>query len=109
MEKAPLCWKCGKEATEVPLKISFKALCPHCSAALHCCVNCRHYAPGKPNDCAIPGTDFVRDREMINFCEEFSPKKDNSPSLSSDAIKKARRLLGEENPPKDNGFDSLFK
>lgn len=66
-----MCWKCGKALEDLPLKISFRELCPHCHAYLHCCKNCLNYQPGLPNDCKIPGTDPIKDRETINFCEEF--------------------------------------
>lgn len=87
------CGKCAKLVSEEPVKIAFRAVCPHCDADLHTCVNCRYYAPGKPNDCAVPGTDFVRDREAANFCEEFKPKTDGP--FRSDRDKKK--------------FNSLFK
>lgn len=88
------CWVCG--ASLPPLeygKISFRATCDKCGAALHCCKNCKHYKPGLPNDCAVPGTDFISDREANNFCEEFS-------------------ILGKGPAPKSNQprkrFDDLF-
>ena len=93
------CWKCRR-----PLeggKILFRATCPHCDADLHVCKNCRYYAIGKPNDCAIPGTEPIRDREAANFCEEFAPRKDSSSPPSSDKSK-AEKLFGEEIPKKKN-------
>ncbi len=72
------CWKCKKLISEVPVKIAFRATCPHCEIDLHTCTNCRYYAPGKPNDCIVPGTDYVRDREAANLCEEFKVKIDSS-------------------------------
>ena len=68
------CWKCCKSIDVV--KVGFRDVCPHCDIDLHTCTNCRYYAPGKPNDCAVPGTDFIRDREAANFCEEFKVKTD---------------------------------
>ncbi|HSX26681.1 MAG TPA: hypothetical protein VLE89_06715 [Chlamydiales bacterium] len=82
------CWKCAKAIPEG--KIGFRAVCPHCDTDLHVCKNCRYYSPGKPNDCAVPGTEYIRDREANNFCEEFKVK------------------LDMEKPPKNN-FNSLFK
>lgn len=81
--------------SEEPIKIGFRAVCPHCGIDLHTCTNCRYYAPGKPNDCAVPGTDFVRDREAANFCEEFKVKLDPSPSRK-DEKKKFNSLFKEE-------------
>lgn len=88
------CWKCGALLPDTERKISFRALCDSCGFGLHCCKNCRNYAPGRPNDCAVPGTEYVADREANNFCEEFS-------------------LLGKApvKPPTNlkKGFDDLFK
>lgn len=65
------CWKCGASLHHVDRKISFRAICDQCGTSLHCCKNCLNYAPGKPNDCAVPGTEYIPDREANNFCEEF--------------------------------------
>jgi hypothetical protein len=89
------CWKCNQPISEGPAKIHFRAACPHCGSDLHTCRNCRYHAPGKPNDCIVPGTESVRDREKANFCEEFKP------SLGGQKVK-------EEGAPKKK-FGSLFK
>jgi hypothetical protein len=88
--------------SEQPKKVGFRAQCQHCGIDLHTCAGCRYYVLGKPNDCAIPNTDFVRDREAMNFCEEFAPKI----SSSSEPPPK-QSILGE--PPPKKGFQSLFK
>ena len=108
MKTTLLCWKCTRVAAEIPPKIGFRSLCPHCSAALHSCVNCRHHALGKPNECVIPGTDYVRDREGVNFCEDFEPKI-NPEAPRSDALRKAKKLLGQEELNDKKDFNSLFK
>ena len=88
------CWTCGVQLEE-PLygKISFRAECDRCGAALHCCSNCKFYKPGLPNDCMVPGTEFIADRTAANLCEEFS-------------------VLGRFIPKKEvnkKGFNDLFK
>jgi len=65
------CWKCGALLHNMSRKISFHAICDHCGSSLHCCRNCKNYVLGKPNECAIPGTEYIPDREANNFCEEF--------------------------------------
>ena len=95
------CWKCRQLISEVPIKVGFRAQCPQCGIDLHTCKGCRYYTPGKPNDCAVPNTDFVRDREAMNFCEEFAPLSLSTPPPSK------RSILGEAPPKKD--FKSLFK
>lgn len=89
-----LCWSCGHAMPDPQFgKLSFRAVCDKCGMGLHCCLNCKYYAPGRPNDCAVPGTDFIADRAANNFCEEFS-------------------ILGKGPVPKDPNvkkrFDDLF-
>jgi hypothetical protein len=89
------CWKCGKELKiSFNDKISFRATCDFCHIPLHCCKNCKNYMPGKPNNCLIPGTDYVSNREGINFCEEFQIYGKLREKKLDDAKKR---------------FDSLFK
>ena len=101
------CWSCGNELTDVGKKISFKATCEHCHAWLHVCKNCKHYSPGKPNDCAVPGTEFVADREKFNLCEEFSVLG-LGPSDTPKTTDIEKRLFGNEENPKKRRFDELF-
>ena len=90
------CFKCG-HLTEEPGKLSFRAACLKCGSDLHVCKTCRFYSPGKPNDCAVPGTDYVRDREASNLCEEFSPNPNPAgESPAKAALDKAKRLFGED-------------
>lgn len=89
------CWNCGIQYSEPSFgMLSFRSLCEKCGAALHCCQNCQFYKPGLPNDCAVPGTEYVSDRQANNFCEEF-------------------KLLGKGPTQKKNDakkrFDDLFK
>ena len=69
--KSDICWKCGGDLGLPEGPLSFRATCDHCGSWVHCCLGCQNYAPGKPNDCAIPGTDFIVDREAANLCDEF--------------------------------------
>jgi hypothetical protein len=62
------CHQCRTVYTD---KVGFRATCPSCGAYLHCCVNCRLYSPSSHNHCLSPTTEYVRDVEGANFCEEF--------------------------------------
>ncbi len=90
------CWKCGK-SLDLPLsgKISFREECSHCHADLHCCENCIYYTLGKPNDCAVPGTDYVADRAKMNFCEEFKILG-KPPTAAPDPKTIAKKLFKDE-------------
>lgn len=90
------CWHCEKQLPDFPRNsIPFRATCDFCSSYLHCCKNCRFYKPGQPNDCLVPGTEFVAYRESANHCEEFALneglKKDSKSSISEIE----RRLFGD--------------
>jgi hypothetical protein len=96
-------------------KLPFRATCETCHTDLHCCRNCRFYKPGLPNDCAVPGTEFIPDRTANNLCEEFKLLESEVPK-TGDPRDVARRLFGEENKadekpdvdtPKSR-FDNLF-
>ncbi len=98
------CWHCSKSIGDPSVKIGFKASCIHCNSDLHVCKNCRYYVIGKPNDCIVPSTEPIRDREAANFCEEFKPRLPNSAPSSGHS---AKTILGE--PEKKKDFNSLFK
>jgi hypothetical protein len=106
------CWKCGAdEADPFGGKLPFRAVCETCGVELHCCVNCVFYFPGKPNDCAVPGTGYVADRTAANLCEEFK-LFGKGPSKAVDLSDIAKRLFGDDLPAKDKDskkrFSSLF-
>lgn len=90
------CRKCGKMIELPSLKISFRATCPHCLSYLHSCLNCKNHQVGLSNECKIPGTDPIRDREGGNFCEEFvfqEGKGGKSAPTKEDVLK---RLFGDQ-------------
>ncbi len=108
------CWNCGATLDEPSWgKLSFRAICDVCNAALHCCKNCIYYKPGQPNDCAVPGTDYVADRTATNFCEDFK-LLGQAPAKKVDSGSVAKRLFGDDvddaggNVDPKKRFDSLF-
>jgi hypothetical protein len=106
-----LCFKC-KNKLNLPNKIGFKETCPFCEADLHVCKNCKYYMPGKPNDCNVPNTEFVSDKEKYNFCEEFKfNKKINTQSNIKTKKDISKKLFkdSDDNDFENNSFDSLFK
>jgi len=65
-----ICYNCGARLQERE-RVPFKELCPKCDAFLHCCRNCRLYAPDAPNHCRSSTTEHVPDVERGNYCDEF--------------------------------------
>lgn len=102
------CWKCHKDLEELEQAfLPFRAVCDHCSAWLHCCINCEYYHPGLPNDCKISGTDPIADREASNFCEDFSIKTSKK-KVTEEIESVEERLFGEKKMKKKSSFDDLF-
>lgn len=108
------CWNCGAALSDPPWgKVEFRAQCEQCGADLHCCRNCVYYKPGLPNDCAVPGTEFIPDRSASNLCEEFK-LLGKGPDQRVDPDEVSKRLFGEtdsheqKKSPKQR-FDSLFQ
>ncbi len=101
------CWKCGTNLEEPPFgKVPFRALCDQCNAWLHCCKNCRNYKPGLPNDCMIPGTEHIADREGRNFCEDFVLL--GKPLKQEGGIESVSQRLFGEKPSQKKNFNDLF-
>jgi hypothetical protein len=107
--KAGDCWRCGSALQEPwDRPISFRAQCDACGSWVHCCLGCQNYTPGKPNDCAIPDTDPIRDREAINFCEFFC-LLGHKRQKGEAADHVTKRLFGEEpSPDKKTRLEDLF-
>lgn len=65
------CWHCGQGLTK--LDYGREARCRACDKPTHSCRNCRHHAPGRPNECREPLVERIIDKERGNFCEWFEP------------------------------------
>ena len=88
------CWRCGRNLTKVDY--GRESDCPGCHKPTRVCRNCRHYSPGRPNDCAEPLAEHLLDKERANFCEHFDPAE--SPASSGmadnqDLLKEAAEAL----------------
>lgn len=90
-----MCWKCGKEITlEEP--IAQTAECDVCHADLHCCKNCKYYAPGSHYDCHETIEEIVVDKEESNFCDNFEVKRifsNGKGGASTDKASEARKAF----------------
>ena len=86
-----ICWHCGHGLTAADY--GRETVCPACSKETHVCRNCRHFAPGRPNDCVEPMVERVLNKERANFCELFDPTmkplRDSRGSEDADALRRA--------------------
>lgn len=90
------CHKCRNELefiVKVGIKVGRADTCAHCGADLHACKNCRFYNPTRHNHCRIPEADFIRDRDVANFCGHFDILDRAEPPTVDDSVSKARSKL----------------
>jgi hypothetical protein len=91
------CWHCGADLTKVDY--GRETACLACGKATHVCLNCRHYARGRPNDCLEPLVERVLDKTRSNFCDYFEPT--DRPAAAGTATVAADALR--------NAADDLFR
>jgi hypothetical protein len=65
------CHRCGAEVGRAE-RVGRRDACLQCGADLHCCRNCRFYAPGHHNDCLETQTEPQVDKIAGNFCDYFA-------------------------------------
>lgn len=70
------CFKCGDALAYLSLPISRRDTCRACSAPVHVCRMCVHFASDVPGQCREEDAEDVKEKDMINFCEWFVPSPD---------------------------------
>ena len=85
------CYKCQTDI-ELTGKPSRNETCPKCSSYLHCCLNCRFYDPAAHNKCREPQAEWVKDKEMANFCDYFEAASEITSEKASKKDKALKKL-----------------
>ena len=67
-----MCYKCGN-VNVVKFPYGKDECCEFCGASLHCCKNCKFFAPGEHYDCHETIEEAIYDKEKGNFCDFFKP------------------------------------
>jgi hypothetical protein len=66
------CHQCGEPWEGTPgAQPGRNETCAKCGADLHCCLNCKLYDASAHNQCLSRTTEFVKDKDRRNFCDEF--------------------------------------
>ena len=92
-----LCHKCGEAWVSEHRIPGRTETCSKCGYDLLCCLDCRFYAPGRPNDCMSPTVQLVLDKEKANFCDEFEFADDRGPEKDDGSRQESK-----------NSWDNLF-
>lgn len=89
-----LCHAC-KKPLDLGREIGRRDECPHCSADLHACLNCRFYDRSAPKQCREPQADLVREKDKANFCDYFVFADSTAGATAGDATGAARKALDD--------------
>ena len=85
-----LCHHCGHAIGPVE-RVGRRDACLHCSADLHCCLNCSFFAPTAHNQCREPHAERQVDKHVGNFCDFFAFRV-GRPVKATDATDARARL-----------------
>ncbi len=105
---ASRCYSC---ATTLPNGTDFKACCPKCGTALHCCKQCAHFEPSTRFQCLKPVPVRIAVKDQANECPLFSQRV----TVARDATATAAGPVVASTPAPRNpsdaraAFDNLFK
>ncbi len=91
------CVDCG---TLLPSLHDLLGQCPKCSAALHACQQCVHFAPSRRFECTEPVPARIADKRARNECAFFSLRETVEREASSGS--------GRPDDPR-RALDNLFK
>jgi hypothetical protein len=88
------CWHCGTGLTKADY--GRETACLACGKATRVCLNCQHFARGRPNDCVEPLAERVLDKTRANFCEHFDPTaQPAAPGEATTAADAARQAAAD--------------
>jgi hypothetical protein len=90
------CYRCGESLAALSLPLSRQDQCPACSADLHVCKMCVHFARHVPRQCREDGAEDVTEKERTNFCDWFKPSEtafDPARKADADAAQDALAAL----------------
>ena len=69
------CFRCGASLSRLSLPFTRRDLCPECSVELHVCKMCVHFDPSAPAQCREDDAEDVKEKELANFCEWYTPSE----------------------------------
>lgn len=104
---ASRCYNC---VVTLPTGTDFKANCPKCGVALHCCKQCAHFEPSTRFQCLKPIPARIASKDQANECTWFGPRV----TVARDANASGAPVTPAPPSPRSSSdaraaFDQLFK
>jgi hypothetical protein len=103
---ASRCYSC---TVTLPAGLDFKANCPKCSAALHCCKQCAHFEPSTRFQCLKPIPVRIAIKDQANECASFSPRVTVARDATNQGISGPPVAAPRNSSDARAAFDNLFK
>lgn len=108
--------RCARCGTLVDPEILSRSTCPKCRQDLRTCVQCTHFDPAAPFQCARPLTARVAPKDTANACTLFEARTSwerettaaTGPATSS-GTSSPRQPGGAASSNARKAFDDLFK
>jgi hypothetical protein len=69
------CFRCGASLSRLSLPLTRRDQCPECFVELHVCKMCIHFDPAAPSQCREDDAEDVKEKELANFCEWYTPSE----------------------------------
>jgi hypothetical protein len=105
---ASRCYNC---ATTLPSGTDFKATCPKCGVALHCCKQCAHFESSTRFQCLKPIPARIPLKDQPNECDLFEARVTVARDAAPAAPPVVNAQPAQQRRPSDAraAFDNLFK
>jgi len=109
---AARCYNCS---TTLSSEVDWRANCPKCGVALHCCKQCAHFEPSTRFQCLKPIPVRISPKDGANECELFKPRVTVARDAAHGGSGNGNGQPAQQNPVPKNAndaraiFDSLFK
>ncbi len=71
------------------------SVCPNCGKPLKICLNCEFYSPSSHFQCREDIGEQVREKDMPNFCEYFSPRRGSGTNEDNAGHEKAIKKFND--------------
>lgn len=87
------CFQC-RQVWQFAPPLGRRDTCSTCRADAHVCRNCRFYDAKAYHECREPQAEWVKEKNVANFCDHFSPLTKQELHLAQDTKSKLDALFG---------------
>ncbi len=101
-------FKCARCGHRLQIPVTLTATCPHCSVAVHSCINCLSFDTSARWECTQNVPVRVSPKDEGNFCTLFEPRTTIERQTGT-PVSTSSGSDGVTGPSARQAFDDLFK